>query len=362
MECLSRILSVILILCLLVNAMIVFHFLANVLTFLYLQIRQSGRDDVLLAIRNIPIELVTASLLVEEASATFLAAYKESFPSVEEDSTLLVSVVNAFEVGNQGLRFQDEVQVPSGMSQILQSFCSVLEGLHTILFGKKKIEVKDSIHLRLIIGSLLNVFRSLNDPNLKALLSVEYAKTLVGDTAHHCLAAAKIDDVSILFDNSVEIMNKTVKNDKEKKEKNKKIIEMMKDNETSSFTEKRISSDVKQVLLCLGTARSLQLQKSCLQLLRSLISLSPESVTLSVEVLGALLASPSISSQLLRDNTQSNEKEGLVGEILTTLVSALPKNNNTNNNKKNNNKMEIEGVARTYNFLPQDILQPFCAR
>ena len=266
-------------------------------------------------------------------------------------------MVSAFEVGNQGVRFQDEVQVPSGMSQILQSFCSVLEGLHSILFSKRKIDVKDTIHLRLIIACLLNVFGCLNDPNLKALLSVEYAKTLVGDTAHCCLAAARIDDMSILFDNTMEIINKTVKNDKEKKEKKEKSKKI---NEMIYFTEKRISSDVKQVLLCLGTARSSQLQKSCLQLLRSLISLSPESVTLSVQVLGSLLASPSISSQLLRDNAQSNDKEGLVGQILATLVSALPGNNN--NIKKNNNKMEIESVARTYNFLPQDILQPFCAR
>ena len=97
----------------------------------------------------------------------------------------------------------------------------------------------------------------------------------------------------------------------------------------------------------------------------SILLLSPESVTLSVEVLGHLLSSSSISTNLLRDSTQSNDKEGLVSDILETLVSALPKprnNQNNNNNNNDNNNMEIEGEARTYNFLPQDILQPFCAR
>jgi hypothetical protein len=69
-----------------------------------------------------------------------------------------------------------------------------------------------------------------------------------------------------------------------------------------------------------------------------------------VEVLGSLLASPSISAHLLAEG-QDGSNDGLVGEILSTLVAAMPDKNN----------MEVEGV-RDFKFLPQDILQPLCTR
>jgi hypothetical protein len=46
-----------------------------------------------------------------------------------------------------------------------------------------------------------------------------------------------------------------------------------------------------------------------------------------------------------------------VGDILRTLVSAMPENTNID-------KMNVDGieVEKNYKFLPQDVLQPFCAR
>ena len=345
--------------------------------------------------RNVPINISTASFLIEEGSKTFLTAYKECSPehsSEEEGSSVILSVVSAFEAGNYGMRFQDEVHVPSGMAQILQNFCSLLEGLHSILSELKKIEKSsekssdkkadktnknvlknnendgnersDIYSLRIIIGCLLNVFKCLNDPLLKALLSVEYAKTLIADNAYYCLNSAggllgKTTSNTTLIGSEVEKLSKGDKSEKSKKDK-KKLKESESENENNNennlniFNQNRIAKDVEQVLLCLGTARSLQVQKASLQLLRSLIILSPESVMLSVGVLGSLLSSPSISQQLLRDSV-SDEKDGLVGDILSTLVSALPQS------LPQGGDVEVQNV-KSYNFLPQDILQPFCAR
>lgn len=58
---------------------------------------QSGREDVLLAIRNIPIDLSTASTLIGEGSLVFLEKYKESSPS--EIQADVSDVVHDFEIG-----------------------------------------------------------------------------------------------------------------------------------------------------------------------------------------------------------------------------------------------------------------------
>jgi hypothetical protein len=233
-------------------------------------------------------------------------------------------------------RFEEEEEalLPSGMSQALQRFCSILEALHTVLSSGKVMEEEEGAYIRTIVASLLDVFQSLNDRRLKALLSVEYAKTLVADNVHFCLAAATNGAVSTLFPTGSKPMGKG------KGKKSKDVI----------FDQARVAKDVEHVLLCLGSARSLQLQKASLRLLRSLILLCPETVALSVEVLGSLLASPSISAHLLAEG-QDGSNDGLVGEILSTLVAAMPDKNN----------MEVEGV-RDFKFLPQDILQPLCTR
>lgn len=69
-----------------------------------------------------------------------------------------------------------------------------------------------------------------------------------------------------------------------------------------------------------------------------------------------MLSSQSIGIQLNRD--EGGSREGLVGDILRTLVSAMPEN------VSNPDQMQVDGVveAKNYKFLPQDVLQPFCAR
>jgi len=52
------------------------------------------------------------------------------------------------------------------------------------------------------------------------------------------------------------------------------------------------------VLAGLGTARSAQLQASCLTLLRALVRAHPAAAALAVRVLGALLASPAMAAQV----------------------------------------------------------------
>jgi hypothetical protein len=50
------------------------------------------------------------------------------------------------------------------------------------------------------------------------------------------------------------------------------------------------------------------------------------------------------------------DREGLVGDILRTLVGAMPQNIPTIMNVDGSEEQKI------YRFLPQDVLQPFCAR
>jgi hypothetical protein len=157
---------------------------------LLIQVRQSGCEEILLAIRNIPIDLSTAAVLIEEGSSMFLEAHKLSSPAAVEEAGLVITVVRAFEVG-QLKRFEEEAEamLPSGMSQALQRFCSILEALHTVLSSGKVMEEEEGAYIRTIVASLLDVFQSLNDRRLKALLSVEYAKTLVADSVHDRIKA-----------------------------------------------------------------------------------------------------------------------------------------------------------------------------
>lgn len=83
-----------------------------------------------------------------------------------------------------------------GLSKALQSFGSLLEGLFFII-GSTNQETKDDSSLYAIISSILNVFKCLNNRKLKALLSVEYTKTLVADTAHYCFNAISAPMVRI---------------------------------------------------------------------------------------------------------------------------------------------------------------------
>lgn len=258
-----------------------------------------------------------------------------------EASSLASTIVRAFEIGQlHGFDEDDSENTfqPSGMSQALQRFCSIIEGLHTVLSAGRVMEEVDAAYMRTIVASLLNAFQCLNQRKLRALLSVEYAKTIVADAAHSCLTAASSSDVTALF--AATKKGKKVKKDKEKT----KEMDV-------TFDQERAARDVNQVLLCLGSARSLQLQKSSLRLLRDLIALCPDSITISVEVLGSLLASPSISAHLLSEAQDGSN--GLVNEILSTLVTAMP--------DRVGDSMEEE-EARGVKFLPQDILQPLCTR
>lgn len=298
--------------------------------------KQPGQEEILLAIQSVPIDLSTAALLIEEGTATFLTAYRTPSPALTQNSSLVGAVVHAFEGQSEGFDDETEIILPSGLSKSLQCFCSIVEALQTVLSAGKVIEEEEVPFIRATVASLLDVFQCLNDVRLKALLSVEYAKTLVADTVYSCLTAAA--DVTALFSNK----------DKEKTKKVKKGVE--KDKVTNLMFAARVPKDVEQVLLCIGSAQSLQLQKASLRLLRTLIVLCPSAVTTSVNVLGSLLASPSISAHLLAEG-KDGASDGLVKEILHTLVATMPSKSN----------MAVDD-ASGYQFLPQDILQPLCTR
>ena len=182
------------------------------------------------------------------------------------------------------------------MPQALQQFSSLLEALAIPLTtaamtnegqeqGQGKMTKKSSssssssssshpsstIYHRSMVRALLDVFRCLNDPCMKSVLTVEYAKTLVADLSHACLLRSS----ESISEEDISSMSKRDKGKKgvveqqqgqsSKRSSSKRTTELTASTSSSSssseepsydssaYTTARVVEDVEQVLICLGS-------------------------------------------------------------------------------------------------------------
>ena len=256
------------------------------------------------------------------------------------------------------------------MADTVQSFNSLLESLRVPLKAAVDSDSSTSIEaISCIAQQLMIVFQCLNHPSMKAILTAEYAKSLVLDNV---LLAIEVISPQLLAGKSIK--NIDVKNtDKKKKKRSDSTLHdesfLLTSEEGQSLVAEmyqpfRVLPDVGHLLLCVGSARSAQLQQSCLALLKRFMGLHPGAAGLAVEVLGCLLAAPAMGATLTegwnrgvpggRDGPEG-EGGGLMGRILRTLVSAMP-------TKVISEDVGGEDGSSPYLFQPQDVLQPLCAR
>ena len=128
------------------------------------------------------------------------------------------------------------------------------------------------------------------------MLAAEYAKTLVADLAHACLARADLRSRGTAAAVAGAVAGATKAKGAGRRGGPDAGAAAAAD--TSAYPLGRVVGDVEQVLAGLGTARSAQLQASCLTLLRELIRAHPAAAALAVRVLGALLSSPAMGAQV----------------------------------------------------------------
>ena len=117
-----------------------------------------------------------------------------------------------------------------------------------------------------MVHALLDVFRCLNDPCMKSVLTVEYAKALVADLAHACLLRSSEnipeEDASTISKRdkgkgSMEQQQGGKQGQSSKNRSTKRVNESSSSSEgilsdSPAYSTARVIEDVEQVLICLG--------------------------------------------------------------------------------------------------------------
>ena len=136
-----------------------------------------------------------------------------------------------------------------------------------------------TIYHRAMVRALLDVFRCLNDPCMKSVLTVEYVKTLVADLAHACLLRSS--ESILLEEDAVSVSKRdkgkgsaSVEQQQGKQGQSSKHRSSKRTNEPSSsseeassdsstYTTAHVIEDVEQVLICLGSPTTNQRTHYC---------------------------------------------------------------------------------------------------
>jgi len=127
-----------------------------------------------------------------------------------------------------------------------------------------------AIYHRTMVLALLDVFRCLNNPCMKSVLTVEYAKTLVADLAHACLLRSgegiSEEDTSTMSkqDKGKGSMEQQQGGKQGQSSKNRSSKRVNESSSSSSegisfdspptYSTARVIEDVEQVLICLGNS------------------------------------------------------------------------------------------------------------
>jgi hypothetical protein len=328
-----------------------------------IQLSRPGREEIITAIQSISADLDTSVSLLTKGLQVFFKAYNALPAASEGEAELSVMDVtngSSLSVGLAAFAEGDEDDhdlSSSGMSQPLRRLNALIEALLSSIVAAAALADKASAEgaaFSSLLGALLDAFRCMNDPRLCRVLTVEYSKTLVLDMAQLCLPVAQISAIASIASSS----SSSSSTAKPKKTPSKAKATTA---ESAAYSLSRVSADVEQVLLCLGSAKSTQLQATALAVLRQLVSLCPDTAALSIAVLGKLLSSSTVGqhmvSTVVPGAAAGDNRRGVVAEILRTLVSVIP---STSEAVTGDAAGAAAGTVTT-GLMAQDILGPYCA-
>jgi hypothetical protein len=262
------------------------------LTLLLEQQLRPGRAEVLQALTALQVSPVVIENPISELVNKFTGVYNEFTSS--EDPTLL---------GGVAVPLQHLVSILEAIIPMLQNMT-----VGNSTFSKKDIQALSSVNSLLLSALALTC-----DSRLGAVLSIEYVRSLVMDASAACMTSADAGGESLFLTKTPAGMSE-------------------------HYSSKRVLSDVKTVLSCLGTCGTSHAQRAALVLLQCLLKIgNDECVPEAVKAVGALLASTAVGSGLSSGNDTSDVgSNGVLGAVLNTLI-------------------EVTGASQ-----PQLVLQPLC--
>jgi len=308
------------------------------------QIRHPGRESTVAAIHTVRADFGTVVSVLRTGGAEFIAAHKAVFESNKQDTMDLDEPDDEF--GSLSI---------SGMSMPLQRLCSLIEAVSDLIQS-----ATPTAELSIVASIILDLFALVNDRRLKAILSVEYTISILADMAQSCIARAGqglLSEVSSSVRGSRQ-RQRVRSGSLDSTTSTSSVTGLANSSEFGavSYSRTRVTSDVKQVLQCLGTVRSMHVQSSVLKLLQALVSIDPSTSSQSVSVLGQLLSSTSLGQRLFREGNNSTgvgaNTDGILIEVLKTFSNVMISRSIT---------LQSTETDEDGTYLPQEILQPLCA-
>ena len=260
------------------------------------QMSRNQDEDFLSAIRTIPVSVATAC------------------------NTLLLGKADL----ETALRGNDAEETSSSVSRSLaaplQRLGWCLEAVVNVLQSG---DASDSASFSRCAVALLDMLKMLNTPAVQTVLTIAYTRGLLLDLACTCLSAigAELDS------------GEQAAAPKKKSKGKKGSTTETKTESEDKYTLSRVNSDIDAILEALKLSSTSYIQTFSLRLLDILISLSPASANVAVLSLSKMLASSTV-----HESISSEDSNGMVGSILSTLTT-------------------IRGSSTMLN--PQEALEPF---
>ena len=268
------------------------------------QMRLPGQTNVLAAIEHTPVDKATLISIVQ----THVSGFKELLGRIPQNE-------------ENGADEAMDIDSPSsdtfisGVSVQLQASCSLFEGIsQTVKILAQSAESAGAVGT--ILSSVMDLFALLNNQRFRAVLSVEYCKSIIMDLVYICVSTA---GQSII--------------DGTRKTKSSSAAP-----ETTNYHKGRISGDIKSILKCLSLARSVTVQTSALNLVQVLAALDPSSITAIIDILGTFLSSST-------EGLWQGGKDEILKKVLSSLVAIV----------SNCERKSLDHSSASQNFL-----QPLC--
>lgn len=244
---------------------------------------------------------------------------------------------------------EEENEVALGLTIDLERVSSLINVCSNIMASDTTITIyNDSISKLAVL--LMELFVRLNrkDDTLRVILSLEYSMTVILDFFQIC-----IRHISLSATSEPSNLPTTTPSKKNSRKKGTTPHKKGRSDSTEDeiYTKHRVIQDIREVLYCLSSARSISLQTASINVMKSLLSMNsdPNIIDSCLQLFSELLSSSSSTSLL------NTSKEDLMRSILIifTQPHLSPAGNDVSNEQMIN-------TASSTTFRSQDILQPLC--
>jgi len=260
-------------------------------------------------------ETLTVQQLSCMGHSALLRAMEHVAVEISLPQRLLTEEIDRFHVAMRGLSAgsadnDGTSHHQPGLSASVIRLVSLLEALTPVFAGYT---VDDSAALGEVAAVLLGLLSSLRQPDLRAVMLLDYCIALLCDCALVVLSTA---DKSIIL-NAPSKTERTSAATAKRGVSKKGVADAATDQTAEAlFSPARSAQYVSMLLSHITTSSTLQVQTSSLKVLKLLLNLSPDSVMGSIETLGLLLSSSACATSI---------QDGLLDRLLRSLFSLVPK-------------------------------------